>query len=321
MQPSIDLAGAVLTAESGIRVRLTGIQVIDEPAPPRALDPRANRRLLLDDVLGRTEFYRRHSAPVDLATAVVGAPVTVVVVRNIAGRVTGCSLGISADWVIVQASLFDRTQPHTYDETVLVHELGHALNLPHFRDRQNLMFPASSPPGTCAAPTCRAGRPRSCTRTGTWCPALPSALTRRVLWPRRSTAAWPDRRSSRRGTIRVDRCSPGPARPALPSVPGSPSPLRLYDTATAAVRRPRRGRTATMYVCGITPYDATHLGHAATYMAFDLVQRVWLDNGHRVHYVQNITDIDDPLLERARPGRHRLARSGGAARSSCSART
>jgi len=54
-----------------------------------------------------------------------------------------------------------------------------------------------------------------------------------------------------------------------------------------------------MYVCGITPYDATHLGHAATYIAFDLVQRVWLDNGHRVHFVQNITDIDDPLLERA----------------------
>jgi hypothetical protein len=147
IQPSIDLAGAVLTAEAGIRVRPIGIQVIDEPAPARALDPRANRLLLLDDVLGRTEFYRRHSAPVDLGTAVVGAPVTVVVVREIAGRVTGCSLGISADWVIVQASLFDRTRPNTYDETVLAHELGHALNLPHFRDRQNLMFPASSPPG------------------------------------------------------------------------------------------------------------------------------------------------------------------------------
>jgi L-cysteine:1D-myo-inositol 2-amino-2-deoxy-alpha-D-glucopyranoside ligase len=54
-----------------------------------------------------------------------------------------------------------------------------------------------------------------------------------------------------------------------------------------------------MYVCGITPYDATHLGHAATYLAFDLVQRVWRDAGHEVHYVQNITDVDDPLLERA----------------------
>src|SRR4051794_29726412 len=54
-----------------------------------------------------------------------------------------------------------------------------------------------------------------------------------------------------------------------------------------------------MYVCGITPYDATHLGHAATYLAFDLVQRVWRDAGHDVHYVQNVTDVDDPLLDRA----------------------
>jgi len=54
-----------------------------------------------------------------------------------------------------------------------------------------------------------------------------------------------------------------------------------------------------MYVCGITPYDATHMGHAATYVAFDLVNRVWRDSGHEVHYVQNVTDIDDPLLERA----------------------
>jgi L-cysteine:1D-myo-inositol 2-amino-2-deoxy-alpha-D-glucopyranoside ligase len=54
-----------------------------------------------------------------------------------------------------------------------------------------------------------------------------------------------------------------------------------------------------MYVCGITPYDATHVGHAATYVAFDLVHRAWLDAGHDVHYVQNVTDVDDPLLERA----------------------
>jgi L-cysteine:1D-myo-inositol 2-amino-2-deoxy-alpha-D-glucopyranoside ligase len=54
-----------------------------------------------------------------------------------------------------------------------------------------------------------------------------------------------------------------------------------------------------MYVCGITPYDATHLGHAATYLTFDLVLRAWHDAGHRVRYVQNVTDIDDPLLARA----------------------
>jgi len=55
-----------------------------------------------------------------------------------------------------------------------------------------------------------------------------------------------------------------------------------------------------MYVCGITPYDATHVGHAATYLAFDLLYRQWLDRGIQVTYAQNITDVDDPLLERAR---------------------
>jgi len=54
-----------------------------------------------------------------------------------------------------------------------------------------------------------------------------------------------------------------------------------------------------MYVCGITPYDATHLGHAATYLTFDLVHRLLLDLGHDVHYVQNVTDVDDPLFDRA----------------------
>jgi L-cysteine:1D-myo-inositol 2-amino-2-deoxy-alpha-D-glucopyranoside ligase len=54
-----------------------------------------------------------------------------------------------------------------------------------------------------------------------------------------------------------------------------------------------------MYVCGITPYDATHLGHAATYLAFDTLNRAWRDAGLSVEYVQNVTDIDDPLLERA----------------------
>ena len=85
----------------------------------------------------------------------------------------------------------------------------------------------------------------------------------------------------------------------VPRVPGTPRPLRLHDTATGEIRPVTPGATATMYVCGITPYDATHLGHAATYLAFDLVHRVWLDNGHDVHYVQNVTDVDDPLLERA----------------------
>jgi L-cysteine:1D-myo-inositol 2-amino-2-deoxy-alpha-D-glucopyranoside ligase len=85
----------------------------------------------------------------------------------------------------------------------------------------------------------------------------------------------------------------------VPRVSGTPRPLRLYDTAAGEIRPTAPGATASMYVCGITPYDATHLGHAATYLAFDLVHRIWLDNGHDVHYVQNVTDVDDPLLERA----------------------
>ncbi|MBF6140047.1 cysteine--1-D-myo-inosityl 2-amino-2-deoxy-alpha-D-glucopyranoside ligase [Nocardia farcinica] len=86
---------------------------------------------------------------------------------------------------------------------------------------------------------------------------------------------------------------------ALPTVPGAGPPLRLYDTADRQVRPVAPGATATMYVCGITPYDATHLGHAATYLTFDLVNRVLRDGGHDVHYVQNVTDVDDPLFERA----------------------
>ncbi|MGK5115436.1 MULTISPECIES: cysteine--1-D-myo-inosityl 2-amino-2-deoxy-alpha-D-glucopyranoside ligase [unclassified Geodermatophilus] len=87
--------------------------------------------------------------------------------------------------------------------------------------------------------------------------------------------------------------------PLLPTLPGTGPVLKLHDTARAEVVATSPDRTARMYVCGITPYDATHLGHAATYLAFDLVNRVWRDAGHAVHYVQNVTDIDDPLLERA----------------------
>ena len=85
----------------------------------------------------------------------------------------------------------------------------------------------------------------------------------------------------------------------LPALPGRGPELRLYDTSDRQVRPLAAGPTATMYVCGITPYDATHLGHAATYLAFDLIQRLWRDIGHDVHYVQNVTDVDDPLFERA----------------------
>ncbi|PRY33627.1 cysteine--1-D-myo-inosityl 2-amino-2-deoxy-alpha-D-glucopyranoside ligase [Pseudosporangium ferrugineum] len=85
----------------------------------------------------------------------------------------------------------------------------------------------------------------------------------------------------------------------VPTLPGRAAPPALYDSARRAVVPTAPGPTATMYVCGITPYDATHLGHAATMITFDLVQRAWRDAGHEVRYVQNVTDIDDPLLERA----------------------
>ena len=87
--------------------------------------------------------------------------------------------------------------------------------------------------------------------------------------------------------------------PPVPELPGRGPELHLFDTATQEIREIAPAQRAGMYVCGITPYDATHLGHAATYLAFDLVQRVWRAAGHEVYYVQNVTDVDDPLLERA----------------------
>jgi len=87
--------------------------------------------------------------------------------------------------------------------------------------------------------------------------------------------------------------------PLLPTLPGTGPVLKVHDTARGEIVATTPDATARMYVCGITPYDATHLGHAATYLAFDLINRVWRDAGHAVHYVQNVTDIDDPLLERA----------------------
>jgi L-cysteine:1D-myo-inositol 2-amino-2-deoxy-alpha-D-glucopyranoside ligase len=75
---------------------------------------------------------------------------------------------------------------------------------------------------------------------------------------------------------------------------------RVHDTASGSlVEIGSDDGPVRIYVCGITPYDATHLGHAATYLVFDLIQRACLDAGRAVHYVQNVTDVDDPLLERA----------------------
>jgi len=84
----------------------------------------------------------------------------------------------------------------------------------------------------------------------------------------------------------------------VPELPGRGPETKVADAGGEPVEA-AAGSAATLYACGITPYDATHIGHAATYIAWDLLVRAWRDAGHEVTYVQNVTDVDDPLLERA----------------------
>jgi L-cysteine:1D-myo-inositol 2-amino-2-deoxy-alpha-D-glucopyranoside ligase len=77
-------------------------------------------------------------------------------------------------------------------------------------------------------------------------------------------------------------------------------PMRLYDTARGAIVPFEPGELVTMYTCGITPYDATHVGHAATYLTYDILQRRLRDLGHTTRCVRNVTDVDDDLLRKAR---------------------
>ncbi len=87
----------------------------------------------------------------------------------------------------------------------------------------------------------------------------------------------------------------------------SSAPLRLYDTSKREVVPFEPGPIVTMYTCGITPYDATHLGHAAVYMGYDVLQRRLRDRGHETRCVRNVTDVDDDLLRKAREvGMHYL---------------
>ena len=86
--------------------------------------------------------------------------------------------------------------------------------------------------------------------------------------------------------------------PAVDSKYALPT-LTLRDTRSGTKQALPVKNLYRMYVCGITPYDATHLGHAATYLTFDLINRYLRATGAQVRFVQNITDIDDPLLERA----------------------
>ena len=76
--------------------------------------------------------------------------------------------------------------------------------------------------------------------------------------------------------------------------------MRLYDTARREVVPFEPGPTVLMYTCGITPYDATHLGHAATYVTYDVLQRRLRDLGHETRCVRNVTDVDDDILRKAR---------------------
>src|SRR5580700_3240435 len=76
--------------------------------------------------------------------------------------------------------------------------------------------------------------------------------------------------------------------------------MRLYDTARGEVVPFQPGPVVSLYTCGITPYDSAHLGHAAVYLAFDVLQRRMLDLGHTTRCVRNVTDVDDPLLAKAR---------------------
>jgi len=88
--------------------------------------------------------------------------------------------------------------------------------------------------------------------------------------------------------------------------------MRLYDTARAEIVEFDVGPLVTMYTCGITPYDATHLGHAAVFVTYDVLQRRLRDMGHETRCVRNITDVDDSILAKARQlGVHYLDLAAG----------
>ncbi|MEX0948259.1 MAG: cysteine--tRNA ligase [Acidimicrobiia bacterium] len=76
--------------------------------------------------------------------------------------------------------------------------------------------------------------------------------------------------------------------------------IRLFDTSRRSIEAFEPDHVVRMYVCGITPYDSTHLGHAATYLAYDLLIRRLEDLGHEVRMVRNVTDVDDSILPKAR---------------------
>src|SRR5262245_15671129 len=83
--------------------------------------------------------------------------------------------------------------------------------------------------------------------------------------------------------------------------------MQLFDTSREDVVPFEPGPVVSMYTCGITPYASTHLGHASTFLFFDVLQRRLVDLGHEVRCVRNITDVDDPLFAKAKElGMHYL---------------
>lgn len=77
--------------------------------------------------------------------------------------------------------------------------------------------------------------------------------------------------------------------------------LNLFDSRSQKTTKiPRKSDDLKLYVCGITPYDSAHLGHAFTYVTFDSIIRILNFIGQKTTYAQNVTDLDDPLFERAR---------------------
>src|SRR3989344_2091898 len=78
--------------------------------------------------------------------------------------------------------------------------------------------------------------------------------------------------------------------------------LKFYNSLTKKLETfvSQKDKTIKMYVCGITPYDTTHLGHAATYVFFDVFVRYLTYIGYKVEYTQNVTDVDDDLLKKAK---------------------
>src|SRR2546427_5400435 len=83
--------------------------------------------------------------------------------------------------------------------------------------------------------------------------------------------------------------------------------VQLWNTRARAKETFTAGPIVRLYVCGITPYDTTHLGHARTYLVFDVLIREIERRGHAPRYTQNVTDADDPLFERAHKTRHTIA--------------